>query len=333
MSAAAAALPRRPPDVGARAHHLDPRAQQARRAGARRAGVLAPRLQHREPGREPDVANGDFSRMTITCSGDPETLEQIIKQVDEADRRRARHRPHRPVGLRDRDRAGEARTAALDRADARSSRSPSTTARKVVDYGSDSLIAARRTASARSSTPSSSLLRPYGIVELVRSGKILMARGTGDDVAKPAAALFRPEAPRLFLEQLRDVEVDTEARRPPAPSCASRTSYIRPPFDSSDCDSTTQPITLISSYSSLTWKTVQAVLKPRPSPELRYRPDETHRHRAMKVGLHAADAACAERSPATCARECRPDRWRASCRSSPRRRRSCWPRKPSSALR
>src|SRR5436190_22702875 len=28
-----------------------------------------------------DVTNGDFSRMTITCSGDPETLEQIIKQV------------------------------------------------------------------------------------------------------------------------------------------------------------------------------------------------------------------------------------------------------------
>src|SRR5215831_14587236 len=29
----------------------------------------------------PDVANGQFSRMTITCSGDPETLEQIIKQL------------------------------------------------------------------------------------------------------------------------------------------------------------------------------------------------------------------------------------------------------------
>src|SRR5215475_2189585 len=28
-----------------------------------------------------DVANGEFSRMTITCSGDPETLDQIIKQV------------------------------------------------------------------------------------------------------------------------------------------------------------------------------------------------------------------------------------------------------------
>ena len=42
-----------------------------------------------------DVANGDFSRMTITCSGDPETLEQIIKQLDQADRRRARVRPHR----------------------------------------------------------------------------------------------------------------------------------------------------------------------------------------------------------------------------------------------
>src|SRR5947208_4597624 len=28
-----------------------------------------------------DVANSQFSRMTITCSGDPETLEQIIKQL------------------------------------------------------------------------------------------------------------------------------------------------------------------------------------------------------------------------------------------------------------
>src|SRR5215212_117019 len=28
-----------------------------------------------------DVSNGEFSRMTITCSGQPETLEQIIKQV------------------------------------------------------------------------------------------------------------------------------------------------------------------------------------------------------------------------------------------------------------
>ena len=28
-----------------------------------------------------DVTNGQFSRMTITCSGDPETLEQIIKQL------------------------------------------------------------------------------------------------------------------------------------------------------------------------------------------------------------------------------------------------------------
>src|SRR5439155_21836208 len=28
-----------------------------------------------------DVSNGEFSRMTITCSGDPETLEQIIKQL------------------------------------------------------------------------------------------------------------------------------------------------------------------------------------------------------------------------------------------------------------
>src|SRR3954454_3029311 len=29
----------------------------------------------------PDVTNGDFSRMTITCTGDQDTLEQIIKQM------------------------------------------------------------------------------------------------------------------------------------------------------------------------------------------------------------------------------------------------------------
>src|SRR6478672_990157 len=28
-----------------------------------------------------DVTNGQFSRMTITCSGDPDTLDQIIKQL------------------------------------------------------------------------------------------------------------------------------------------------------------------------------------------------------------------------------------------------------------
>ena len=28
-----------------------------------------------------DVTDGEFSRMTITCSGGPETLDQIIKQV------------------------------------------------------------------------------------------------------------------------------------------------------------------------------------------------------------------------------------------------------------
>src|SRR6184192_4097750 len=29
----------------------------------------------------PDMTDGGFSRITITCSGDPETLEQIIRQT------------------------------------------------------------------------------------------------------------------------------------------------------------------------------------------------------------------------------------------------------------
>ena len=46
-----------------------------------------------------DVTNGEFSRMTITCSGDPETLEQIIKQLTKLIDVVTRARSHRPGGV------------------------------------------------------------------------------------------------------------------------------------------------------------------------------------------------------------------------------------------
>ena len=47
---------------------------------------------------------------------------------------------------------------------------------RVVDYGAESLIL-RVFGSSEKLDALLSLLRPFGIVELVRSGKILMARG------------------------------------------------------------------------------------------------------------------------------------------------------------
>jgi acetolactate synthase-1/3 small subunit len=121
-------------------------------------------------------AEGGFSRMTITCSGERTTLDQIIRQLwklvdvvravdhtgdtsyeteialvklvigDDEDRRRVLQ-------------IAEHFTA------------------KVVDYASTSVML-RVYGSSEKLDALIHLLRPYGIAELVRSGKILMARGS-----------------------------------------------------------------------------------------------------------------------------------------------------------
>ncbi len=85
------------------------------------------------------AAEGRFSRMTITCSGD--------RRRPRADHQAARRSwstwctrsTTRATSLRGRDRAREARLRRSTSA-RRSCRSPSTTRRSVVDYGSDSLM-------------------------------------------------------------------------------------------------------------------------------------------------------------------------------------------------
>jgi acetolactate synthase-1/3 small subunit len=121
-----------------------------------------------------DVANGDFSRMTITCSGDPETLEQIIKQVTKlidvvhAFDHTGQSVYETEVGLVKLKCKVSDRTEILQIAELYSA--------KVVDYGMDSLIL-RIVGAHEKIDVFLDLLRNFTIVELVRSGKILMTRG------------------------------------------------------------------------------------------------------------------------------------------------------------
>jgi len=121
-----------------------------------------------------DVTNGEFSRMTMTCSGDPETLEQIIKQVTKlidvvhAFDHTGQAVYETEVGLVKLKCAITERTEILQIAELYSA--------KVVDYGVDSLIL-RIVGAKEKLDVFLDLLRTYQIVELVRSGKILMTRG------------------------------------------------------------------------------------------------------------------------------------------------------------
>ena len=119
-------------------------------------------------------APGDFSRMTITCSGDPDTLEQIIKQLEKLiDVVHAIDHTGQSVI------ASELVLVKL-KADLRNRTEILQVAEnykaKVVDYGADSLIL-RCAGDSDKLDAFVGLLKPFLIIELVRSGKILMARG------------------------------------------------------------------------------------------------------------------------------------------------------------
>ncbi len=120
------------------------------------------------------AAQGDFSRMTITCSGDPHTLEQIIKQlaklvdVVHAIDHTGDEAYETEIALVKLECGIHERTEILQVAEHFNA--------KVVDYGTASLML-RVYGSSEKVDAFIALLRPFGIVELVRSGKILMARG------------------------------------------------------------------------------------------------------------------------------------------------------------
>ena len=134
---------------------------------------------------------------TITCSGDPDTLEQIIKQIEKlVDVVHAIDHTGQAVieselalvkikiGLKD-------RTEILQIAENFKA--------KVVDFGAESLIL-RCAGETDKLDAFITLLRPFGITELVRSGKILMARGLDDFRHHDAAECRRRGLERFELE-------------------------------------------------------------------------------------------------------------------------------------
>jgi acetolactate synthase-1/3 small subunit len=120
------------------------------------------------------AAEGRFSRMTITCSGDPETLEQVVKQlaklvdVVHAIDHTGDQAYETEIALVKLEYPLDERTHILQIAEHYKAR--------VVDFGAESLIL-QVYGSSEKLDAFIDLLRPFGIAELVRSGKLLMARG------------------------------------------------------------------------------------------------------------------------------------------------------------
>jgi len=120
------------------------------------------------------VLDSEFSRMTITCSGDIDTLDQIIKQllklVDVV-----RAIDHTGESVIEKEMAlikvkcpPESRTGILQIAEHFKG--------VTVDFGAESLILQMAGGSEKIDHVLG-LLQPYGLVDIVRTGKILMARG------------------------------------------------------------------------------------------------------------------------------------------------------------
>ena len=120
------------------------------------------------------TVDGDFSRMTITCSGAPATLEQIIKQLQKlidvvhATDHTGGDAYETEIALVKLCADLHERTEILQIAE--------NFGAKVTDYGQESLIL-RIYGDSEKLDAFIALLRPYGMRELVRSGKILMVRG------------------------------------------------------------------------------------------------------------------------------------------------------------
>jgi acetolactate synthase-1/3 small subunit len=120
------------------------------------------------------AAEGRFSRMTITCSGDPDTLEQVVKQlaklvdVVHAVDHTGDQAYETEIALLKLECPLDERTHILQVAEHYKAR--------VVDFGAESLIL-QIYGSSEKLDAFTELLRPFGVAELVRSGKLLMARG------------------------------------------------------------------------------------------------------------------------------------------------------------
>jgi len=120
------------------------------------------------------VTGSDFSRMTITCSGDPSTLDQIVGQLGKlVDVVQAID--HTGGTVIEKEMALiKVRCSVPDRTQVL--QICEHFKGQTVDFGGESLVL-QFAGGTDKLDAIIGLLRPLGIVELVRSGKILMARG------------------------------------------------------------------------------------------------------------------------------------------------------------
>ena len=120
------------------------------------------------------AAEGRFSRMTITCSGAAEDLEQVVKQlaklvdVVHAIDHTGDESYEVEIALVKLECPLDQRTQILQIAEHYKAR--------VVDYGHESVML-QAYGSSEKLDAFIDLLRPFTLSELVRSGKLLMARG------------------------------------------------------------------------------------------------------------------------------------------------------------
>ncbi len=121
-------------------------------------------------------ARTGFSRMTVTCSGDPGILEQMIKQlaklvdVVHALDHTLTDRFETEIALIKISCGGDGRREVLEIAEHFNA--------KVVDYSAESLIL-RVYGDSEKLDAMISLFHEENVIELVRSGKIVMTRGLG----------------------------------------------------------------------------------------------------------------------------------------------------------
>lgn len=116
----------------------------------------------------------DFSRMTIACEGDPTVLDQIIKQLRKlvdtthANEYVSGQAVERELALFKIDATGETRSEVFQVIDVFKGRT--------VDI-SDTSVSVEITGSSEKLDAFESLVNRYGLTEMVRSGKLIMARG------------------------------------------------------------------------------------------------------------------------------------------------------------
>ena len=120
------------------------------------------------------AVDGRFARMTITGQGDPERFEQIVKQVDklvdvlQASEHNERNTVTKEMAFFKVQTSDQNRTSVLQLVEHFKG--------KTVDYTAESLII-EVTGLTSKIDAFEKMLQEFGILEMVRSGKMVMSRG------------------------------------------------------------------------------------------------------------------------------------------------------------